>query len=928
MLRKTISLLTIVFALSLPQISRSQTKATYTLQINVVDRATKEPMVGAVCQVKALGIFAVTDANGVATLKGLPLGEVLVEAQSLGYEKYAHQIQVTKDVEIQVPMVATSLELDDVVVVAKASAAGSSTGSTIGRQAMDHLQATSLKDLMELIPGQLSQNNSLTSAQTIQIRSLGTDVNNSFGASIIVDGMPVSNNTQVATGGSSLGSVSQGVDLRSIGTDDIESVEVIRGIPSAEYGDLTSGAVLVNSKTGHTSWEVRAKVNPTTLSGSVSKGFKLGDKGGSLNTNFSYTQAWGDPRSKTQSFDRVSGSVNYSNRLARNFYTTFRLRVNSLIDASKLDIDQIQTGKYTKEQDRVISFSHEGKWSLNKLFSRTLTYMVGGSLSDHESKQVDIVDANGNLPILTARETGYYEIPYVTSSYTASGGTISQPKSFYAKVNNSFFANVGHWHNNFKMGAEYRMESNKGIGRYNDDESLPLVPHSNGRPRPYYDIPSLHQISGYLEDNMSYRIGKRRLSLTAGVRYQMLQPGTEEMVWSLSPRINFSAELATWVTLRAGYGGSSKTPGLGHLYPDKRYTDRLAASLSYRENATSDIQRVVYYYTHVQNIERTKNLENVNNQKYEVGLDFRLPKEQRISVIYYNDRTINGFGNYTEPLAFLANRYQYVNTATNNIYVGKKPTLQDVTILHVDTVYTSTGRVGNTERSLNQGIELEASLGTIQAIRTSFFFTGAFMETRRSSSAPSYSRPARFQASNTYPDVNAVPYRIEYAPGASESIDRRISTMLRAVYNIPRLRMVASVSTQVIWYNYNVTTNQRQEPVAIIRVDNNLNIVRTEVTRQMLDDPNYITFRDGANTYYLKDEIIDPRDNPATVQPITFQINARLTKDISKIASFSFFANNFLFYEPWKASISGGSTTVTERNTGAFSFGMELSFKL
>ena len=35
--------------------------------------------------------------------------------------------------------------------------------------------------------------------------------------------------------------VNSGVDMRSVSTDDIESVEVVRGIPSVEYGDLTSG---------------------------------------------------------------------------------------------------------------------------------------------------------------------------------------------------------------------------------------------------------------------------------------------------------------------------------------------------------------------------------------------------------------------------------------------------------------------------------------------------------------------------------------------------------------------------------------------------------------------------------------------------------------------------------------------------------------
>ncbi|MGL4412297.1 MAG: TonB-dependent receptor, partial [Bacteroidales bacterium] len=380
----------------------AQGKASFTVELKVFDKATKEPMIATVCQFKNLGIFAVTDLNGVAVLKNVPRGEAILEISSLGYEPFVNRMVINKDISAQVPLVETSLALKEVTVTARASAAGASTGSTIGRQAMDHLQANSLKDLMELLPGQIAQNNDMTTAQTIQIRSLGTDPNNAFGASVIIDGVPVSNNTQVGSGGANVSSVSQGIDLRSIGTDDIESVEVIRGIPSAEYGDLTSGAVIVNSKVGHTPWEVRAKINPTTINSSVSKGFRFGGKGGSLNTSFNYAQAWGDPRSKTRSFDRISGSVNYSNRLSKNFYTTYKLRVNSLIDSQKKDPDQIQDGTFSREKDISINFSHDGKWSLNKPLARTISYVVGASIAERKSERTAIVRANGNLPILTA----------------------------------------------------------------------------------------------------------------------------------------------------------------------------------------------------------------------------------------------------------------------------------------------------------------------------------------------------------------------------------------------------------------------------------------------------------------------------------------------------------------------------------------------
>lgn len=86
-----------------------------------------------------------------------------------------------------------------------------------------------------------------------------------------------------------------GTDLRNFSADDIQEVEVIRGIPSAEYGDLTSGLMVVKSKIGVTPWQAKGKVNPGLMNYSLGKGLRM-NKYGVLNFNLDYAQAWGDPR--------------------------------------------------------------------------------------------------------------------------------------------------------------------------------------------------------------------------------------------------------------------------------------------------------------------------------------------------------------------------------------------------------------------------------------------------------------------------------------------------------------------------------------------------------------------------------------------------------------------------------------------------------
>ena len=103
--------------------------------------------------------------------------------------------------------------------------------------------------------------NTITLRETGTLNASGEKSDNpdysisSLGTLFLVDGAPINGdaNMQYIPSGSDSSSpeykrniTNKGVDMRSISTDDIESVEIVRGIPSAEYGNLTSG--LVNIK--------------------------------------------------------------------------------------------------------------------------------------------------------------------------------------------------------------------------------------------------------------------------------------------------------------------------------------------------------------------------------------------------------------------------------------------------------------------------------------------------------------------------------------------------------------------------------------------------------------------------------------------------------------------------------------------------------
>ena len=360
-----------------------------------------------------VGLGVVTNSEGVAVLNNVPNGQYTLAVSYLGFQTRHIQLRVDgKDLNMRVELEEMSLRLKEVNVTARQNVSGSSTSSVIGRQAIDHLQATSLADIMQLVPGQLMGNNDLTAASNLQLRQLVNNNTSAFGSSIVIDGVPMSNNGAVQQGSFS-STAFTGTDLRQVAADDIDEVEVVRGIPSAEYGDLTSGLVVVHSKVGVTPWQFKSKINPSMMNYSLGKGEKLG-RLGVINGSLDYAQAWGDPRMKTRSFHRYTASLGWGYDINRQWHTNTKLRYMQAKDWTGKDPDAIADGTYSESKNQTFSLTHNGRIQLNKLLARTLSYTVGLSLTQNDAHNSSFASvSSGLLPILTATQTGYYVVPFV-----------------------------------------------------------------------------------------------------------------------------------------------------------------------------------------------------------------------------------------------------------------------------------------------------------------------------------------------------------------------------------------------------------------------------------------------------------------------------------------------------------------------------------
>ena len=901
MLKSFVKLTTLLLSFLLCAATLQAQQKGYSLRVKLTERGTGEAIIMATLHLQPSGAMAVSDINGQATIDNVSAGDYALQISYVGFEPINTRLKVDRDLTLNYQMQPSSLALKEVTVTAKQRENGASTSSVVGRQAIDHLQATSLADVMQLIPGQLMGNRDLTQQSNLQLRTLVNNNTSAFGSSVVVDGMPMSNNGQM-TQGQFTPSAFTGTDLRQISADNIEEVEVVRGIPSAEYGDLTSGLVVVHSKVGVTPLQVKAKINPGLQNYSAGKGLSMG-AAGVLNVSGDYAKAWGDPRQKTRSYDRYTMNIGWGKDLTKKWHADTKLRMMRAKDWSGNDPDAIDDGTYSKNTTTTLGLTHNGRVRMDLPLMRSLKYTLGISYSMIDSKNSSFVaNPTGLLPILTAMETGYYDVPWMTTSFLATGITESRPGNVFVKLSDDFFLRKGKTVQSFKLGADYHYDWNSGKGYYNENPQRPYRPNSNGRPRAFNDIPGLHQIALFAEDQFTYNINKvNRLRIGLGLRFTALQPFSDLATTALSPRLNAAFSVAKWLDLRAGIGMNAKTPGLSYLYPDKKYDDRVAVNYMPQDGS----QQILNYHTEVYDVKRSVDLKNATTTKVEVGFDLKLPGHRTLSVLAYRDKTPNGFGAATEYFTYASNYYTVdaLHPMSNPIDVRQ------------DLVFMTTGKIGNTNTTVNRGLEFDFELGEVKPLHTSFFFSGAWSETKTWSTDLNAQSVRTALLPASYASLGLTPFKVVYPEGEDFDRYRRFLTTLRAVTHIPALHMVASFTAQAIWHNSNWSYIADKGVIGYITPD--LQYHRLSGEQTISYDNVQVSVSDLA---------IKHSDNDPTKNPVTWNLSARLTKELGKMGGLSLYVNNALFYEPFLKG--NNTTTLSQRNTGTFQFGAELSLNL
>ncbi len=888
------------------------------------------------------GMGATTTDDGLFSLDNVPTGKTRMQVQFVGKLPIDTLVNVSRNMKLDFTLKNEDFKLEEVVVTATNSQAGKSTASNISRQAMDHLQATSLNDLLALMPGGISQNSDLSSSQQINIRQIagnssGEQALNALGTAIIRDGAPVSNNSNlsamnptVSGGASALGggaSPSGGVDVRSISTENIESVEIIRGIPSVEYGDLTSGAVIVNTKAGREPLRVKAKANPNVYQVSMGTGYELGIDKGAVNISADYAYNTSDPKATYQHYQRATGKVMYSNT-----FFNHKLRSNTSFDfiygkdTREKNPDDKSTQTTSEGQDVGFRLNTNGTWSINKGWLQNIRYVLSGSYTDKQSfyetaygsasapysmttndgailsnfAGQHIFDAEGNQITNFGSEDAKNYAVFLPSSYIGHYEIDSREVNAFGKLTATLFKQSGRVNNRILLGADFKTDGNVGKGKTFDPTAPPLRSNSNKnssyRPRPYKDIPFIHQFGLFVEENFTWSMGERDLRIQAGMRFD--HASKVGSTWS--PRFNASFDLIPRaLTLSGGYGITAKMPTLLYLYPEKAYFEYVNINELANESIPEN-ERLFMTTTKVYDTEN-RNLKVSKNHKAEIGLRLNVGKVSA-SVTAFQERLKNGYSlDYTFDTfnTFMYN--EYTRDANGDLILASSlPVL--------NSYYTPTNHL-NVE---TQGLEFDINIGRLEAIRTAFQLNGAWMRTK------SWSDSYHFYDNSGTAASSRKPVAI-YEAGTSKSYRQQFATTLRATHNLPQIGFVVTLTAQAVWNQANWKTFGNDTiPVGYISLNNEVTMfpegkytsteqVKADGLDYLLQNPNHSqAIKESYNPYFC--------------------FNMNVTKEISDMLRVSFFANNmFRSYPRMESKRNPG--TYTQLNNRFF-FGLELSLTL
>lgn len=814
----------------------------YNITGKVVDKKEGTAIAYATVFLPVHGLWAITDDEGLFSVEQVPAGNVTFNVRCLGYVNYTFEVAVNKNIyELIIPLQRNNLTIDEVVVTAQKTSNEETTSYIIDRTTLDHAQIINVSSLESLLPGgkTVGDQNLATTDTRMALRSGSNELGNaSFGTAVNVDGVRLQNNSAM--------NEIKGVDVRNISSSNIESVEIITGIPSVEYGDLSNGIVKINTRKGKTPVFVDFATEPKTKQVAVSKGWDLGKQHGTLNTAFEHTKSVSNILSPYTAYDRNSLSLTYTNTFNEKGGQPLSLTAGFTGNIggynSEADPDAFRE-TFTETRDYTFRGSIKLDWLLNKSWITNIGFMASAVYSDKLSKTKSNESSASTQPYIHTMEEGYFvaslydENPNADIILSPTGYwyrmnyTDSKPIDYSFKLKADWARQWGRIYNRVMIGAEWNCSGNNGRGIYYDD--MRYAP--TWREYRYDELPFMFNYAYYAEDRLRFPVGKESfMQITAGIRSDITHIGKSEYgtAASFSPRVN--AKYTFWENKKRGisdlsiYGGigkSVKLPSFEILYPQPTYSDKLA----FASTSTADNTAYYAYYTMPAKAIYNPNLKWQYTRQIELGVEAKT-KIAKISVSAFYNKTVNPYMSVYEYTPYTykqttqehlssciipaENRSFEIDRITGIVTVHDRAGVYPPQQLSYNTrnTFKSNVRYTNGSPVKRSGIDWVIDFAQIKPLKTSVRLDGKYYRYKGLDETLCASVPS---SASTMADGNPYKY-VGYYKGTTSgspsisngSLSRQVNMNLTITTHIPKVRMILSVRVEGSLYNYRQALNE------------------------------------------------------------------------------------------------------------------------
>lgn len=685
-----------------------------------------------------------------------------------------------------------SLTLDGVAVNAVRKRANSASSIVFEEEAIRQMQAFSLMDILNNLPGKKTEAPDLQNPQTLTLRTnaAGTQaMNNSFGIAIFIDDVQITNDANMQSrsvgarglGGSTVSGYQvgsfdvpyNGFDLRDIPLSNIERIEIIQGVASARYGNLSNGAILITTKAGRSPYTFTVNVNGGSTGANLSKGFDLGKKAGALNFNFGYTNSNADPRDKVKSYNNLSGGIKWSVNLSPMVRNSLSFSAGKNLDKVKTDPDDdSERSSYSRREN----FSVANTTNID--FNKGILKNMDIGLSYNQGLQDTYAQWLLNSPprpIGGKDTTGEYEGYFIPGNYLAVEHINGKPFSLSGRFNVDFkLFRTGRLRHSVSAGINADGSGNRGLGYIVDPERPRWlnVGGQNERPFRYEDsVKLLTSFSFYLQDNISGRLFNNAYRMALGFRYS-LQNG----YGAYQPRLSFHYDLTKNVSWSVSFGTSSKSPSLAHRYPAPVYFDVPLLNLYTGYTANS------LYLVYTNKITNDNSyLEPASTTQLETGLQLK-SRWGSGSVFGYYKVNKNGFATYADYIPFAVPVYRYDISPAGQI--NYYPAGIDSMVYNY-----SRNKIYNSLPDRDYGIEFMFQSNVIRLIRTYFNVRGSYVLSKQDADNNTF---IEYKVNPVVENPKDIRYGVYTRPASKRSL-----VIITAASNtqIPRIGFIVTLSS-------------------------------------------------------------------------------------------------------------------------------------